>query len=82
MGWGKLYAVCTKASFSQGIPIANHSISVSVSGTELAKWDKNTWGPLADLAANHPEAGVHFQGRNWSGFIFLPQQRMISKGRM
>ncbi|KAL3448804.1 D-amino-acid oxidase [Aspergillus insuetus] len=34
---------------------------VSVSGTELAKWDKNRWGPLADLAANHPEAGVHFQ---------------------
>ncbi|KAL3489803.1 hypothetical protein BJX62DRAFT_226348 [Aspergillus germanicus] len=30
-------------------------------GTELAKWDKNTWGPLTDLATNHPEAGVHFQ---------------------
>ncbi|KAJ0424573.1 FAD dependent oxidoreductase [Aspergillus carlsbadensis] len=34
---------------------------VSVSGTEMAKWDKNTWGPLANLAANYPEAGVHFQ---------------------
>ena len=30
-------------------------------GTEAAEWDKNTWGPLEDLARNHPEAGVHFQ---------------------
>lgn len=36
--------------------------SVSIGGTEAAKWDKDTWGPLADLARNHPEAGVHFQG--------------------
>ncbi|KAJ5678947.1 D-amino-acid oxidase [Penicillium macrosclerotiorum] len=34
---------------------------VSVGGTEAAKWDEDTWGPLADLAKNHPEAGVHFQ---------------------
>ncbi|KAL1859236.1 D-amino acid oxidase [Paecilomyces lecythidis] len=34
---------------------------VSISGTKAAEWDKSTWGPLADLAANHPEAGVHFQ---------------------
>ncbi|CAG8421188.1 unnamed protein product [Penicillium salamii] len=34
---------------------------VSISGTPAAKWDSNTWGPLADLAQNHPEAGVHFQ---------------------
>ncbi|KAK2802241.1 hypothetical protein FQN50_007421 [Emmonsiellopsis sp. PD_5] len=34
---------------------------VSLSGTEAAEWDKNTWYPLADLAKNHPEAGVHFQ---------------------
>ncbi|GAQ33316.1 hypothetical protein AtubIFM55763_005277 [Aspergillus tubingensis] len=34
---------------------------VSVAGTDAADWDKNTWGPLADLAANYPEAGVHFQ---------------------
>ena len=31
-------------------------------GTKAAEWDKNTWGPLEDLAQNHPEAGVHFQG--------------------
>lgn len=31
-------------------------------GTEAAEWDKETWGPLADLARNRPEAGVHFQG--------------------
>ncbi|PKY08742.1 D-amino-acid oxidase [Aspergillus campestris IBT 28561] len=34
---------------------------VSVRGTEAAKWDKDTWGPLEDLAQNHPDAGVHFQ---------------------
>jgi D-amino-acid oxidase len=34
---------------------------VSVKGTEAADWDRNTWEPLADLARNHPEAGVHFQ---------------------
>ncbi|KIW00468.1 uncharacterized protein PV09_07992 [Verruconis gallopava] len=34
---------------------------VSVRGTQLAEYDKNTWGPLEDLARNHPEAGVHFQ---------------------
>ncbi|OKL55644.1 hypothetical protein UA08_09125 [Talaromyces atroroseus] len=34
---------------------------VSIGGTEAAKWDKDTWYPLADLAKNHPEAGVHFQ---------------------
>ncbi|KEF51861.1 D-amino-acid oxidase [Exophiala aquamarina CBS 119918] len=35
--------------------------SVSVRGTQAAEWDKNTWGPLEELARNHPEAGVHFQ---------------------
>jgi hypothetical protein len=35
---------------------------VSFGGTEAAEWDKNTWGPLEELARNHPEAGVHFQG--------------------
>ena len=35
---------------------------VSVSGTRAAEWDRNTWPPLEDLARNHPEAGVHFQG--------------------
>lgn len=36
--------------------------SVSVRGTPAAEWDKNTWGPLEELARNHPDAGVHFQG--------------------
>jgi D-amino-acid oxidase len=36
--------------------------SVSIRGTEAAEWDRNTWAPLEDLARNHPEAGVHFQG--------------------
>jgi D-amino-acid oxidase len=35
---------------------------VSTRGSRAAEWDKNTWGPLEDLAQNHPEAGVHFQG--------------------
>ncbi|KAJ5361837.1 hypothetical protein N7541_002681 [Penicillium brevicompactum] len=34
---------------------------VSVGGSQAAKWDAETWAPLADLARNHPEAGVHFQ---------------------
>nr|KAK5447224.1 D-amino acid oxidase [Exophiala xenobiotica] len=34
---------------------------VSVKGTPAQEWDKNTWEPLAALARNHPEAGVHFQ---------------------
>ncbi|KAF7559742.1 hypothetical protein G7046_g4405 [Stylonectria norvegica] len=34
---------------------------VSIRDTNAAEWDKNTWAPLADLAQNHPEAGVHFQ---------------------
>jgi D-amino-acid oxidase len=39
-----------------------HNHSVSISGTDAAEWDKNTWGPLEDLARNNPGAGVHFQG--------------------
>lgn len=35
---------------------------VSRRGTEAAGWDRDTWGPLEDLARNHPDAGVHFQG--------------------
>lgn len=35
---------------------------VSNRGTKAEKWDRDTWAPLNDLAANHPEAGVHFQG--------------------
>ncbi|RMZ85836.1 hypothetical protein DV737_g428, partial [Chaetothyriales sp. CBS 132003] len=34
---------------------------VSKRGTEAAQWDRDTWAPLADLAKNHPDAGVHFQ---------------------
>ena len=36
--------------------------SVSVRGSQAAEWDKKTWAPLENLAQNHPEAGVHFQG--------------------
>lgn len=36
--------------------------SVSVRGTPAAEWDKKTWPALQDLAQNHVEAGVHFQG--------------------
>ncbi|KAJ5705883.1 hypothetical protein N7536_001572 [Penicillium majusculum] len=34
---------------------------VSYTGTDSAEWDKNTWGPLEELARNHPDAGIHFQ---------------------
>lgn len=43
----------------------NIDVSVSLNGSESAKWDVDTWGPLADLAKDHPEAGVHFQGICW-----------------
>lgn len=36
--------------------------STSEKGTAAAEWDRNTWSALQDLAKNHPEAGVHFQG--------------------
>jgi D-amino-acid oxidase len=35
---------------------------VSLKGTRSAKFDRDTWAPLEDLAKNHPDAGVHFQG--------------------
>lgn len=38
---------------------------VSANGTNAAEWDKNTWPALEDLARNHPEAGVHFQGEEF-----------------
>lgn len=44
------------------IPYLIHDHRVSISGTDAAEWDKNTWSPLEDLARNHPGAGVHFQG--------------------
>ncbi|KAH8698627.1 D-amino-acid oxidase [Talaromyces proteolyticus] len=34
---------------------------VGVRGTQAAEWEKATWGPLENLARNHPDAGVHFQ---------------------
>ena len=39
-----------------------NTTSVSIRGTKAAEWDRNTWAPLEDLAQNHPEAGIHFQG--------------------
>ncbi|KAF7558417.1 hypothetical protein G7046_g5739 [Stylonectria norvegica] len=36
---------------------------VSVGGTPASDWDKNTWPVLADLAQNHPDAGIEFQGK-------------------
>lgn len=45
--------------------------SVSARGTTAAQWDKDTWAPLADLAQNHPDAGVHFQGTIADIKIFL-----------
>lgn len=38
---------------------------VSVRNTPAAEWDRNTWPALLDLAENHPEAGIHFQGIKW-----------------
>lgn len=37
-------------------------LSVSKEGTPAHVYERDTWAPLADLATNHPEAGVHFQG--------------------
>lgn len=60
MGWGKLHAV---SDCYVSLRASADGRSVSIRGTEAAEWDKNTWGPLEDLAQNHPEAGVHFQGK-------------------
>jgi D-amino-acid oxidase len=30
-------------------------------GERQHEWEKNTWPVLKDLAANHPDAGIHFQ---------------------
>ena len=60
MGWGELYAVSHSVDLCWTVTDWFHSVSVR--GTEAAKWDKDTWGPLEDLAKNHPDAGVHFQG--------------------
>ena len=38
------------------------TVKVSLKGTTAAEWDKHTWPVLEELARNHPEAGVHFQG--------------------
>ena len=35
---------------------------VSYKDTRPAEWDGRTWPYLQDLAQNHPEAGIHFQG--------------------
>lgn len=52
----------TVKHFSMKLLTLDVASSVSIRGTEAAEWDKNTWAPLEDLAQNHPEAGVHFQG--------------------
>lgn len=63
---GPVQTTCRKSSTSsQHLIIVPYLIlghRVSISGTDAAEWDKNTWGPLEDLARNHPGAGVHFQG--------------------
>lgn len=41
--------------------------SVGARGTKPAEYEKDTWAPLEDLARNHPEAGVHFQGISRAG---------------
>lgn len=38
-------------------------LSMSTRGTKAADWDKDTWAALEDLARNHPDAGIHFQGK-------------------
>lgn len=36
--------------------------SVGVLGSNHARWEQETWPALKDLAENHLDAGVHFQG--------------------
>lgn len=35
---------------------------MSAAGTPAEQWDRDTWPELRDLALNHVDAGVHFQG--------------------
>ncbi|KAL8966538.1 MAG: hypothetical protein Q9197_005923 [Variospora fuerteventurae] len=53
--------------------IQDYDIEISEAGTEAAGWDKNTWPELENLAKNHPEAGVHFQGC----FAFVRPTRVL-----
>ena len=39
-------------------------VSVGRPGTLAAQYERDTWKPLEELARNHPEAGVHFQGES------------------
>jgi hypothetical protein len=34
---------------------------MTVPGERQHEWEKNTWPVLKDLAANHMDAGIHFQ---------------------
>ncbi|KAK0512451.1 hypothetical protein JMJ35_005579 [Cladonia borealis] len=36
-------------------------LPVAVPGTDLEKWEADTWPELEKLATLHPEAGIHFQ---------------------
>lgn len=75
MGRCKLHAVCSSRNHPEFgcAESVDARVRVSVGGTEAAQWDKDTWGPLADLARNHPEAGVHFQG------IYVIHSKQVSR---
>jgi D-amino-acid oxidase len=42
---------------------ADANAAVSTKGSPEAEWDRNTWLVLNDLARNHPDSGIHFQGK-------------------
>ncbi|KAJ5385876.1 hypothetical protein N7509_008417 [Penicillium cosmopolitanum] len=38
-------------------------VPVSINGTKAAKWDAESWEPLADFAKNHPRQVCTFRDR-------------------
>ena len=74
MGRSKLSAVSDVNLCDVFLRLASR---VSQEGTEAAEWDRNTWPELRNLAENHPEAGVHFQGRS----VELLRLAVLTKSR-
>jgi hypothetical protein len=64
VGWGELFSVITLPSFRSEAELLTFVVVIRVSapGTRAEGWDRSTLGELYRLAADVPEAGIHFQG--------------------
>jgi hypothetical protein len=60
---GPVPTICRKCLPFDSHERAKGGLRVTTRGTRLAEYDRKTWAPLEKLAREHPESGVHFQGR-------------------